>query len=128
MEKMQTYKSEDDLQKTVARYLDSIKGKHKFKWCHVPNGGARNVVVASKLKAQGVKPGVPDVMIFKNNNEFHGLAIELKIHYKSGKKNYPSKEQKEWIKYLREEGWAVFVAYTLDEVMVIVDEYMSNMG
>lgn len=26
----------------------------------IPNGGKRNVIVARKMKAEGVKPGVPD--------------------------------------------------------------------
>src|SRR5690554_7178377 len=34
-----------------------------FRSWHTPNGGHRNVVVASKLKAQGVKRGVPDIVI-----------------------------------------------------------------
>ena len=30
---------------------------------HIPNGGSRNKIEAAKLKAQGVKPGVPDICL-----------------------------------------------------------------
>lgn len=38
------------------------ENKHpELRWLFaVPNGGHRNKVAASKLKAEGVKPGVPD--------------------------------------------------------------------
>ena len=52
--------TEEQEQIKLAEYLD-WKG---YCWCHVPNGGNRNVVTGAKLKKQGVKPGVPDVLIF----------------------------------------------------------------
>lgn len=44
----------------------------------IPNGGARNVVVAKKLKAEGVMAGVPDLHIPVARQGFHSLYIELK--------------------------------------------------
>ena len=44
----------------------------------IPNGGQRNVIVASKLKAEGVLSGVPDLHIPIAKKGFHGLYIELK--------------------------------------------------
>ena len=43
--------SEDQLQKAVARYLDSIGSF----WFHCPNGGSRHGLEAAKLKQMGVK-------------------------------------------------------------------------
>lgn len=45
---------------------------------HVPNGGLRNRISAARLKAQGVKPGVPDFLLLEARGDYHGLAIELK--------------------------------------------------
>ena len=97
-------------------------------WCHVPNGGQRHPAVAKKLKAEGVKAGVPDVLIFNEaewsidthgwmDNMYNGLALELKV---GG--NKPTAAQVEWHERLRKNGWRVEVCYTLDEVFGILRE------
>ena len=53
--------SEEHEQRALALWLDW----HKILWCHVPNGGERSKAVAGKLKAAGVKAGVPDVLVFE---------------------------------------------------------------
>lgn len=45
---------------------------------HVPNGGHRVKAVASKLKAQGVKAGIPDLVLPMARGGFFGLYIEFK--------------------------------------------------
>ena len=45
----------------------------------IPNGGHRHIGVARKLKAEGVKPGVPDIFLPVARNKFHGLFIEMKF-------------------------------------------------
>jgi|TARA_A100001391_G_scaffold72663_1_gene46522 hypothetical protein len=45
---------------------------------HIPNGGHRNKRTAARLKAQGVKSGVPDVFLPVARGGFHGLYIEMK--------------------------------------------------
>lgn len=52
---------EDALQRAVAKLLDHLG----WRWCHVPNGGKRGKTEAARLKGLGVKPGVPDVLIFE---------------------------------------------------------------
>ena len=122
---------EDRLQIAVATYLDLLSNMKKFRWCHVPNGGARSKVEAGIFKAMGVKAGVPDVMIFKpkwrteDNIHSCGLAIELKVVYVGGRKNYASPQQKEWMQYLEQIGWEVHLAYDFDTVKKIVDEYVG---
>lgn len=44
---------------------------------HVPNGGKRDKATAIALKRQGVKAGVPDVVLPVPRGEYHGLYIEL---------------------------------------------------
>lgn len=99
---------EDQEQTALAYYLD-MKGVW---WCHVPNGGMRNEVVAAKLKAQGVKAGVPDCLIFTpppNRPEVRGVAIELKRQ--KGAPSNVSDNQKRWLGKLQDNGWLTFVAY-----------------
>ncbi len=63
----------------------------------VPNGGHRHPATGAKLKAEGVKPGVPDLWLPVPRNLFHGLVIELKTELKSSK---VSAAQEWWINSL----------------------------
>jgi hypothetical protein len=85
-------------------------------WCHVPNEGKRNVVAGARLKAAGLKSGVPDILIFSpapNKPEARGVAIELK-RKKGGR---VSETQKEWLWRLNEEGWYATVCSGYDETI-----------
>ncbi|MBD5498033.1 MAG: VRR-NUC domain-containing protein [Lachnospiraceae bacterium] len=73
---------------------------------HVPNGGKRNVAEAARLKAMGVKAGVPDLCLPVPMNGFAGLYIEMKYG-----KNRTTKEQEKWIEALRQQGYKVVVCY-----------------
>jgi hypothetical protein len=108
--------SEDNLQKSVAKYLDA-KG---LLWCHPPNGGTRNIVEATKLKAMGTKSGVPDCLIFTRKGGFSGLIIELKVGY-----NKPSENQVQFMNSLEKEGWLVVVSWSLDHCIALIDWYVS---
>jgi hypothetical protein len=68
----------------------------------IPNGGARNIVTATKLKATGVKKGVSDMFLPVARHGHHGLFIELK-KLKGGKE---SDDQKEWAAAVRDQGYA----------------------
>lgn len=45
---------------------------------HVPNGGHRVKAVAAKLKGQGVKAGVPDLVLPMARGGYFGLYVEFK--------------------------------------------------
>ena len=86
----------------------------------IPNGGQRNVIVASKLKAEGVLSGVPDLHIPIAKKGFHGLYIELK-NSKAGK---VSDNQKTIMEKLQSEGYRCEVCRSFDEFRNVVDNYM----
>jgi hypothetical protein len=110
---------EDQLQKAVARLLDSTG----LVWCHVPNGGNRSAATGALMKAMGAKAGVPDVLIFDPKriyakpvvHEFIGLAIELKVG-----KNKPTPSQLEWRDKLERCGWRWVCCYSMDEVLAVL--------
>ena len=83
-----------------------------------PNGGERHPVVAAKLKAEGVKTGVPDVSWPVARGGFIGLAIE----FKNGSGN-PSKEQRERIDRLQKEGWCVAVCWSWEAAARLLTGY-----
>ena len=87
----------------------------------IPNGGQRNVIVAAKLKAEGVLSGVPDLHIPMAKNGFHGLYIELK----NGKVGKVSENQKTIMEKLKSEGYRCEVCRSFDEFRTIIDNYMQ---
>ena len=109
--------SEDNFQKAVARYLDA-KG---VLWFHCPNGGHRNVAEAAKLKAMGVKAGIPDILILEPRKFCYGFAIELKVG-----KNKCTDRQKEMQRHFIAHNWNVLVSYSLDEVIFEIDKYLAR--
>jgi len=108
---------EDTLQKQVAKYLDLTGAL----WCHVANERKTSFQAGRRLKAKGVKSGVPDCMIFNNNQQYNGLALELKV-----KPNKPTKNQKEWLRRLSNKGWKCEVVYSFDEALQIIEEYLLS--
>lgn len=78
----------------------------------VPNGGARNIVTAARLKAEGVSAGVPDLFI---------PAWRLWIEMKRAKGGALSKKQEDWRNYLKNNGYTVIAAHgarqAIDEIL-----------
>ena len=72
----------------------------------VPNGGKRDPITAARLKAEGVKAGVPDVVYPVARHVWHSPYIELKAG-----KGRPSDDQVEWHTLLRQQGHAVAVCW-----------------
>lgn len=80
----------------------------ELKWLTaIPNGGYRDKITAGKLKAEGVKSGVPDLLLPIKRGDYACLWIEMK------KPNVGKtfKEQDEWIDRLRSEGHLVVVCF-----------------
>lgn len=54
---------EEDLQRTIAEYLNIIAPMKGFWWSHIAHGGKRTKAEAGIFKAMGLKPGIADIMI-----------------------------------------------------------------
>lgn len=65
---------EDAIQAACARFLTATVRRPVI-WFHTPNGGHRDVRVAQKLRAHGVRKGVADLLVFWDGGR---AAIELK--------------------------------------------------
>lgn len=88
---------------------------------HVPNGGNRNVITAKKLKAEGVRPGVPDYFLPAAMGCYHGLAVELK----RTKRGSVSEDQRDWLEYLDDAGWRVVVCAGHERAWAVICEYIG---
>ncbi len=69
----------------------------------------------------GTKKGYPDLIIDIARNGYHGLRIELK----KDKTCYPSKEQKERLQMLNDEGYLAVVCKGFHETITTIKEYMG---
>ena len=104
-----------------ARYA-AIKWPELDLLYHCPNGGGRSKVEAARLKAQGVKPGVPDLCLPVSRGGYHGLYIELKRQ----KHGTLSLEQKEWIERLIVQGYRVEVCHGFQEAADVIEDYLGK--
>ncbi len=87
---------------------------------HIPNGGKRDIRTAVKLRAEGVKPGVPDLFLPVARGKYHGLFVELKVG-----KNKTSKYQDEWLAKLTEQGYKAIVCYSADKAFTVIEAYLN---
>lgn len=88
---------------------------------HIPNGGKRGKSEGARLKRAGVKKGVPDLCLPVPRRNYHGLYIEMK--YGNGR---TSKEQKEWINKLNEQGYYAVVCNGFEEAKDTIERYINS--
>ncbi len=74
---------------------------------HVPNGGHRHKLVAAKLKGQGVKAGVPDLVLPMARGGYFGLYIEFKAKPPFDAEVSPSQDA--YIQALNAQGYLAIV-------------------
>jgi hypothetical protein len=111
----------------------------------IPNGGFRDKITAGKLRAEGVKRGVPDVFlpvpaIVRNPVQpmhrlepmtvpYCGLFVEMKRPKTANQRQgSTSDDQDEWIGYLRGAGYAVAVAFDWREAAKQIQSYIQSRG
>lgn len=87
----------------------------------IPNGGERNAIVATRLKAEGVKSGVPDVFLPVARQGCHGLFIELKKP-----KGRANAAQSEWIDALQAQGYGACVCIGWEAARQIILQYLGE--
>jgi hypothetical protein len=87
----------------------------------VPNGGHRHKATAARLKAEGVKRGVPDVCLPVARDGAHGLYIELKAE-----RGKATPEQLGWIRALRRQGYAACVCHGWEEARRVIEDYLAE--
>lgn len=89
---------------------------------HVPNGGARDIQTAARLKKEGVVPGVPDYLLLVPRSGYHGMAIELKR--RNG--GVLSAAQIEIIELLNGHGYYAAVAGGWESARDLILQYLNG--
>ena len=111
--------SEHAHQVTLINWFESNYPQYKGRLFTVPNGGLRNKSVAAKLKAEGLRPGVPDLFLPVASNGYHGLFIEMK-----SEKGRASPHQLDWIEYLNGAGYKAVVCNGWLAAAEVLREYL----
>lgn len=113
--------------------LPRLVGRHGsasygLKWAHaVPNGGERDVIVAGRLKAEGVKAGVFDVFIPVPCGKWHGMYLEFKKPLRRREVNGGvSEKQKEFGIDMHRAGFYTAIAYTWEEGIAATIAYLDE--
>lgn len=120
---------EHNLQCACVRWFNLQWPQYRGLLFAIPNGGARSKATARKLKAEGVTPGVSDLILLvpqwfmtwrgEQGCLCAGLCIEMKTA-----KGHQSPEQKEWQAKVEDQGYRYAVCHRLDEFMDVVNGYL----
>jgi len=92
----------------------------------IPNGAfyGGHWSVANRMKAEGVKKGVPDIFLPVSTNELEDYKCGLWIEMKAGK-NKPSEQQKWWLEQLEKQGYVTRVCYSAEDAIEEIEDYLS---
>ena len=89
---------------------------------HVPNGSSRSKAEAGRLRAEGVKAGVPDLCLPVPRGKYHGLYIELK-RQRGGR---ASDNQVEWLDALSKQGYQVALCRGWETAAEMILKYLQG--
>lgn len=86
----------------------------------IPNGGSRDIITGSRLKAEGVRRGTPDLFLSVPVGGKAGMYIELKYN-----KGRLSEEQQEFLTFAESNRYATAVCWTAEEAIAAIKQYFG---
>jgi len=135
---MKRNNEEHQIQVGLFEWIDLQKNKYPAlkNTFAIPNGGSRHILEAANLKAEGVKSGIPDILLAFPSKCFHGLFIEHKtakgklskdkpIKDKSGRIRYIREGQETWFYRLTEAGYCCMISRSIDESIDMFKRYLG---
>ena len=116
--------TESDEQKALMRWAAYNRGRYPelALLYHIPNEGQRDPRVGARMRAEGLRKGVPDLCLPVARGGSHGLYIELK-RTKGGRL---SPEQAEWIDGLLRQGYAACVCRGWEAASREIERYLQG--
>lgn len=95
-----------------------------FLLIHIPNGGSRkNRFEGWRLKQQGVRAGVSDLLLPQARGGFFGLWIEFKAAPPFDAE--VSQAQEEWLAEMRRQGYQAQLCKGVDAALAVLRAYMK---
>lgn len=91
---------------------------------HIPNGGSRkNAYEGWRLKEQGVRAGVSDLLLPVARGGYFGLWIEFKAAPPNDAP--PSDSQLEWLSLMQEQGYAAHLCLGVAAALDVIIQYLK---
>ena len=113
--------SEHQHQAALIRWANmSTRTYPDLRWLFaVPNAAKRGPRLAAMMKAEGMKSGIPDLILPVPRGEFHGLAIEMKTE-----KGRVAPSQQVWLDGLSGLGWCTHVCRGWESAREVITDYL----
>ncbi len=109
---------ESDLQISCVKWFKYAYKEPNYLICTFPNGGNRNIVTATIMKAEGARAGMPDLVIFAQDKCFF---VEMKA-----KKGVQSDSQIEIQRILSGMGFSYYLCRSFDEFKQVVESEIKR--
>ena len=118
------YPSEEQEQEQIFQWMRIAQGAEPDLGMlyAIPNGGFRTPATAARLKATGVRAGVPDMCLPVPRGKYHGLYIELK----KKKGGTVSAAQKSWLLMLERQGYKCSVCHGAEAAIDLIKAYLEG--
>lgn len=110
---MKLVASEADHQHVFTQWLDL----NQITYFAVPNGGKRGWKAQRQAKKEGIKAGVPDLVVL-----LYQRAVFIEMKKKGGR---VSPKQKEWVSQLQLLGYDVAVCYSSQEAREFIEGILN---
>ena len=116
--------TESNEQQTLFEWAKRMEGKwpELALMYHIPNEGKRSARTGARLKAEGLRSGVPDICLPVARGGHHGLYIELKRR----KNSRVTQDQLDWIADLVAQGYVAAVCRGCDEAIDLIISYLRG--
>jgi len=97
----------------------------------IPNGTRATMRTAKKMKAEGVKKGIPDIHLPVGRDGYLGLYVELKARPYTNEKGRlvrqrPSREQLSWMRLLEEQGYKAEICEGWEQALGAILRYVRS--
>jgi len=102
-------------------YSHKVLGIPEHLLFSVPNGGYRHPFEAKLLREEGMRSGVADLILLVPRGIYHGMALEMK-----SQEGRLSPEQKEWAAAATSQGYLCVVAYSTEEAIKFLTDYLRQ--
>lgn len=97
----------------------------------IPNAALRSWRVGAQMKREGLKPGMPDIVLPHARGGYHALYIEMKrrrvkgvrVDLKAGTR--PRANQREWHVRLQAAGNRVETCYGWEDAKGVIEQYLK---
>ena len=115
--------SEHDEQKALIRWCDLHPEAKKI--FAIPNGTyIKTHASRNRAKAEGLRKGVPDLMLPVARHGFNGLFIEMKKPKDKTPAGKPTKEQITRLSQLSDDGYMAVLCVGWDAARKTIEEYL----